>query len=221
MSEKDKIREMVMALARGDRDAAKQASSEVLASKTSRVIERKFEEENIDEGDRTVRASHRHHNAARRDMETKRDMGREQRSRNDVDRDGAGREERDDASVRESDDTGSGSDVMKGKKDFFPFNTMDDEPEDWDDAEAGKDYEKEAKKRDKNKRYDHKDYTGDKPNMFDKKEARDSKPVNEKKDSNKKSSKKYDHKDYTGNKPSMFKKDDPRDKKPVTEKDKK
>ena len=37
MSEKDRIRDMVMALSRGDHEEAQAASNEVMAAKTSRI----------------------------------------------------------------------------------------------------------------------------------------------------------------------------------------
>ena len=39
MNDKDKIRDMVMALSRGDHDTAQEAASEVMASKTARITE--------------------------------------------------------------------------------------------------------------------------------------------------------------------------------------
>jgi hypothetical protein len=49
MSEdKDKIRDMVMALARGDHEAAREASAEVMAAKSARAAEQFSEKWNSD-----------------------------------------------------------------------------------------------------------------------------------------------------------------------------
>ena len=99
-NETDKIRDMVYALMRGDTETARQASTEVMASKTARMVE--------------------------------------------------------------MNDTGSDSAVVKGSHDA-----------DQDDNTERKGSVSAAGK------IDHKEYSGDKPNVYDKKDAVDAKPVNE------------------------------------------
>ena len=100
MSDKDKIRDMVYALMRGDTAAAKEASEAVISSKTSRMVE--------------------------------------------------------------MNDTGSDSSVVKGSHD----------KENDDNTERKGSVSKAGS-------IDHKDYTGEKPNVYKKKDAVDGKPVNE------------------------------------------
>ena len=88
-NDKDIIRNMVMALANGDTETARQASAEVIAAKTGRMTEDSFDDETsseddseesdssgLDESSHMLRAARKHHRAGARDMKTKRDMHR-------------------------------------------------------------------------------------------------------------------------------------------------
>jgi len=184
MSDKDKIREMVMALAKGDRKAATEAAKEVFEAKSQRIIREMQDEadteETVEEGHGMMRAGRRHMNSGKmmRDKMHRDKMHERRGDEFDDDYDDAGvdprkmRSKRDVGRMRkmrakkgrmtEANDTHSDSGVMKGKYDASMH-----------DVTAKKGGVKD------NKDIDHKDYTHEKPNVYKKKDARDSKPVNE------------------------------------------
>jgi hypothetical protein len=192
MSDKNKIREMVMALAKGDRELAEKAFKQVAESKSKSLVSDLLEsDEELEEGHGMMRAGRRHMRAGGRHMRSgARHMNREKMHREkmhgkmherrgdeyDDDYDDAGvdprkmRSKRDVGRMRklkkrrmsESNDTHSDSGVMKGKYD-----------QGMHDVTARKGGVKD------NKDIDHKDYTHEKPNVYKKKDARSGKPVNE------------------------------------------
>lgn len=86
MSEKDSIREMVMALARSDHKTAQAAASTVIAAKTKRITESAMadveevdedsDSENLEEGNHLMRAARRHARAGGRRFRRQGDMHR-------------------------------------------------------------------------------------------------------------------------------------------------
>lgn len=148
MSDKDQIREMVYALARGDHEAAREASKAVFAAKTKRIAEAALEneteetvegEEELEEG--MHNPAHRRSTAARRHMRRARDVevAREAR-RDDADDEDEyvvrRRKRRPSASMKRrrprpsdmyegSSDTGADSATVKGSND----HTQDDNTE--------------------------------------------------------------------------------------------
>ena len=69
MSDKDKIREMVYALARGDMEAAQAAKTEVFTSKARRIAQEALENEELEEG--VHNPLRRHLSAGKRNTDAK------------------------------------------------------------------------------------------------------------------------------------------------------
>lgn len=97
MSEKDSIREMVMALARGDHKTAQAAATVVISAKTKRITESAMadveeveevdedgDSENLEEGNPLMRAARRHARAGGRHFRRQRDMSRDMHKRDGV-----------------------------------------------------------------------------------------------------------------------------------------
>lgn len=161
---KDKIREMVMALAKGDHDTAQAAIKEVSAEKAKMATEAVLDD--LEEDSHMLRAARRHSRAGKRDMEAKRDVDRDMNTRDDK------------KAARTDEDTGADSSVMKGKHDMYPFDNekFTDAEIDSDKAKTlagkGKDHVKDAKN------IDHKDYSDKKRNAYKKGDPTDKTPVN-------------------------------------------
>lgn len=149
MSQINKIRDAVMALSRGDKDDAHVLMKEVMAAKSKRNVSEMFNADDEAEVDESMNAAKTQARAARRHQRAgKKDMKAKVKA-------GAAKEP-----VAEMNDTGSDSPVVKGSHDATH-----------DDVTDAKGSVKKSGK------IDHKEYTGDKPNVYTKKDAVDPKPV--------------------------------------------
>jgi hypothetical protein len=157
MSEmKGKIRDMVMALSRDDHEEADALKKEVMGYKSKAIVSEMLDpEDEVDESMMT--AGKQQARAARRHHKAgAKDMKAKQK---------AGKV-KGKAPVEEINDTGSDSPVVKGSHDAS-----------LDDVTAKKGSVSKSGK------IDHKDYKGEKPNLYKKKDAVDGKPVTENKKS--------------------------------------